>query len=145
MIEVRTRTTADEQAVWDVLADGWSYASWVVGASRVRAVSREWPAEGAVLHHSVGAWPLVLDDVTTVLHCVPRTELVLRARGWPLGEARIEMTLIPEDDGCTVVMREDAVVGPGRFVPFPLRAAVISPRNTEAVRRLSYLAERRSR
>ena len=29
---------APPEAVWAVLADGWQYGTWVVGASRVRAV-----------------------------------------------------------------------------------------------------------
>ena len=34
----RRSVDAPAEAVWDVLADGWQYATWVVGASRVRAV-----------------------------------------------------------------------------------------------------------
>ena len=37
--------------VWDVLADGWLYPVWVVGASRMREVTKDWPAVGAKLHH----------------------------------------------------------------------------------------------
>ena len=32
---------ATRQRVWDVLADGWTYSGWVVGNSRIRAVSSE--------------------------------------------------------------------------------------------------------
>ena len=35
------------QRVWEVLADGWSYSGWVVGNSRIRVVSGNWPAPGA--------------------------------------------------------------------------------------------------
>ena len=38
VITVTRDVDAPGQAVWDVLADGWSYATWVVGASRVRDV-----------------------------------------------------------------------------------------------------------
>ena len=38
---------ATRQRVWDVLADGWSYSGWVVGNSRIRAVSSNWPAPGS--------------------------------------------------------------------------------------------------
>ena len=37
---------APAEAVWAVLADGWQYATWVVGASRVRAVDAGWPQGG---------------------------------------------------------------------------------------------------
>lgn len=51
-------------AVFAVLADGWAYAGWVVGASHVRAVEAGWPARGSKLHHASGAWPLVMEDET---------------------------------------------------------------------------------
>ncbi|MDT5282412.1 MAG: hypothetical protein QOJ20_3607 [Mycobacterium sp.] len=38
---------ATRQRVWDVLADGWTYSGWVVGNSRIRAVSSNWPAPSA--------------------------------------------------------------------------------------------------
>ena len=67
-----TRTIhATPEAVWDVLADGWLYPLWVVGASRMREVDDHWPAVGARLHHSVGSWPLLLDDETEVVAVVP--------------------------------------------------------------------------
>jgi hypothetical protein len=42
-------------------------------------------------------------------------------------------------------MREDAVAGPARLVPLPVRAGLIRRRNVEALRRLAYLAERAGR
>jgi uncharacterized protein YndB with AHSA1/START domain len=145
VVTVRRDMDAPVDAVWAVLADGWLYPSWVVGASRMRDVDPAWPGVGAKLHHSVGTWPLLLDDTTTVLACVPRRELVLRARGWPMGEAEIRLALQERADGCEVTMSEDARSGPGRLVPPPVRAALIAPRNTESLRRLAYLAEGGSR
>ena len=55
---------APPEAVWAVLADGWQYGTWVVGASRVRAVDPGWPRAGARLHHSFGPWPAVISDAT---------------------------------------------------------------------------------
>ncbi|HYN65399.1 MAG TPA: hypothetical protein VES93_00830 [Ornithinibacter sp.] len=40
---------------------------------------------------------------------------------------------------------EDAVTGPGRIVPMPLRQVMILPRNREALRRLAFVAEGRHR
>jgi hypothetical protein len=145
VIEVSRTTSATAERVWNVLADGWTYPSWVVGASRMRGVSSTWPAVGAELHHSVGAWPLLLDDTTRVLACHPGSELVLRGRGWPVGEVRIELVLEPRGDGCEIKMREDAVAGPARLIPPPVRVGLIRPRNVEALRRLAYLAEGSSR
>jgi hypothetical protein len=145
VVTVRCDIDATAEAVWKVLADGWLYPSWVVGASRMRDVDPAWPRVGAQLHHSVGSWPLLLDDTTTVLACVPHRELMLRARGWPMGEAEITLMLADRDGACEVVMAEDTVSGPGRLLPPPVLAAVLTPRNSESLRRLTYLAEGRSR
>jgi hypothetical protein len=146
VIAVRRETTADAGAVWRVLADGWLYPSWVVGASRMRDVDEGWPAVGTMLHHSVGAWPALINDTTSVTECEPERELALRGRIWPLGEADIRLRLEPDaDGGCTITMEEDVVSGPSKLLPKPVRAAMIIPRNVEALRRLAYLAEGRSR
>ena len=146
MIEVSRRSSASAESVWAVLADGFRYAAWVVGAARVRAVDADWPATGTRIHHSAGVWPLMINDVTTVLMCTPHRELVMQARGWPAGEARVELELLPPEEvgtgGCRVVMREDATHGPGKLIPGPLRGLAIAPRNVESLKRLAYLAER---
>ena len=43
MAEVSLNVEAPVDAVWAVLADGWSYAGWVVGASHIRDVDTGWP------------------------------------------------------------------------------------------------------
>lgn len=141
LVVVRREVRADPDAVWRVLADGWLYPSWVVGATRMRTVEAHWPSPGAKLHHSVGTWPLVIDDTTEVVAAEPGRLLALRARGWPMGEADIRLVLQPRPDGCEVAIGEDAVTGPGSFIPHPLRAAAIGPRNVETLRRLAHLAE----
>lgn len=142
---VSVTITASPAQVWSVLADGWSYAGWVVGASRIRRVDGPWPAVGSRVHHSVGSWPLLLDDETEVLECDPSRRLVLQARGRPFGEARVRLELEPKGDGCTVSILEDATDGPGRLIPKPLRQLAIVPRNRESLRRLAYLAKREGR
>jgi uncharacterized protein YndB with AHSA1/START domain len=142
VITVSRHTSASPDDVWAVIADGWSYASWVVGASRIRAVSAEWPAVGTRIHHSVGAWPAVLDDETVVLHCEPGRLIRLRAKTNPLGEAFVEVALTPDEGGTRIEMREDAERGPMRLVPGVARQLAIGPRNREATRRLALIAER---
>ncbi len=143
MISVERVLHTTPQRVWDVLADGWLYPLWVVGASRMREVDETWPAVGSKLHHSVGAWPALLNDDTEVVDVDPLRMISLRARGWPLGEAAVTLHLSPQGAGTRVVMEEDAVAGPGKLVPKPLRAPGITWRNVEALRRLAYVAERR--
>ncbi len=134
---------ATPDQVWRVLADGWLYPLWVVGATRMRDVDEHWPAVGARLHHSVGVWPLTIDDTTEVLAEKPSSMLRLRARAWPGGEADVELYIEPEGAGARITIREDAVKGPGLLVPAPLRHLQLAWRNTEALRRLAYLVERR--
>jgi uncharacterized protein YndB with AHSA1/START domain len=137
---------APAEAVWAVLADGWFYATWVVGASRVRSVDDAWPHPGSRLHHSFGPWPAVISDATVVEEAQEPHHLVLTAKGWPMGEARVSIEIVPDGPGsCTVSIAEDAVSGPGKVVPLPVRQAMILPRNREALRRLAYIAEGRHR
>lgn len=141
---VSRTTTATPDEVFAVLADGWSYATWVVGASRVRDVEPGWPDRGSRIHHSFGLWPVVIDDVSTVLEVERGRHLRLQAKGRPVGEATVDLTLHPQGDGCRVDIREDATAGPGRLVPLPLRQLTVVARNVEALRRLCLVAEGRA-
>jgi len=136
------KTTPDK--VWEVLADGWLFPLWVVGACRIRGVDDGWPAPGTRLHHSVGIWPMVIDDNTESLACEPGERLELQARAWPLGEARVVLRLRPKGDGTEIEIREDVTHGPGTFMPQPLRRTALHVRNVETLKRLAMLAEGRS-
>ena len=129
------------EQVFAVLTNGWLYPTWVVGASRMRAVDASWPAVGSRVHHSVGVWPAVLDDITSVLEWHEPRHAMLKARGWPMGEAHVSIDIQDTESGCIVRLTEDVVAGPARLVPTPLSAIAISYRNTETLRRLAYLAE----
>ncbi|WP_202613733.1 SDR family NAD(P)-dependent oxidoreductase [Ornithinimicrobium cerasi] len=146
VVTVTREVQAPRQAVWDVLSDGWSYATWVVGAARVRDVDVAWPAEGACIHHSFGLWPALLNDTTRVEASTEPSSLVMTARGWPVGEARVVISITPRgEDACTIRIEEDATKGPGRMIARPVRQLGIGPRNVEALRRLALLAEGRFR
>lgn len=136
------RTTPDK--VWEVLADGWLFPLWVVGACRIREVDPTWPERGSRLHHSVGVWPVAFDDHTESLACYPGERLELQARAWPLGEARVVITLRPDGDGTEIMIEEDLTRGPGSLLPQPARAAALNVRNVETLKRLAMLAEGRS-
>ena len=143
-MSVNTRVMhATPEEVWDVLADGWLYPVWVVGASRMRDVEDAWPAPGGKLHHSVGIWPLLIDDNTEVVESVPGVSLTLRARAWPVGEAQVHLRLTPNGADTETRIEEKAVSGPGALVPPPLEGLTLKWRNTETLRRLAFLAERR--
>ena len=140
---VQRRLNCSPEQVFAVLRDGWLYPLWVVGASRMRDVDEGWPAPGTKLHHSFGAWPLLIDDTTEVLELESGRRLVLEARGWPVGSARVEITVEAADGGSLVSIAEDVSDGPARLVPQPVRVAGIDLRNHEALRRLALLAEGR--
>jgi uncharacterized protein YndB with AHSA1/START domain len=144
VITVSRSTSASPAAVWGVIADGWTYAAWVVGASRIRAVEGTWPGEGSRIHHSVGAWPVLLSDETVVVRSDPGHLLRLQARSRPLGEAFVEIAIEPEaGGGSRLEMREEATHGLARLIPQPVRQAAIAPRNAETLRRLALVAEAR--
>jgi len=138
--EVSRVIDAPPDAVFAVLADGWLYAGWVVGSSHIREVDDDWPAVGARIHHSVGPWPLHIQDVTVARAVEPGLSLSLEARGWPVGAAAVALTLVPHGDGRTLVrMTEHIVRGPGKVLPAALQSLVVKPRNTESLARLADL------
>ena len=137
--------SATPEQVWSVLSDGWLYALWVVGAARMREVDDGWPAVGTRLHHSVGTWPLLIDDTTEVLEVQPNERILLLARGWPAGQAHVEITLRPRGTDTVVTIVEQATSGPGALIPKAVQDPQLHVRNIEALRRLAFVVEGRTR
>ncbi|RYC14301.1 SRPBCC family protein [Nocardioides zhouii] len=137
--------SATPEQVWSVLADGWLYALFVVGAARMRDVDAGWPAVGTRLHHSVGSWPLLIDDTTEVLEVEEGHRLLLLARGWPAGQAHVEIILEPRGTDTMVTIVEQATSGPGALIPKPVQDVQLHVRNIETLRRLAMLVEGRTR
>ncbi len=127
-----------------MLADGWTYAQWVVGNSRTRAVDDGWPAPGAAIRHSIGVWPVVIDDQMLVKRCTPLGELVLLAKLGRFGAAWIRLGLRDASEGCCVEMSEVPAAGAMSMIPDRVALVALTPRNRECHWRLSLLAERRS-
>jgi Polyketide cyclase / dehydrase and lipid transport len=127
--------------VFAVLADGWMYAGWVVGASHIRAVDEDWPQVGARIHHSVGVWPFTIEDSTSVLDMEHDRLLELDARAWPVGRVHVRIELSPGGGGRTRIrMVENVAGGPGRVIPKPLTDPALDARNRESLRRLVDIA-----
>ncbi|SEB47101.1 SRPBCC family protein [Microbacterium hydrocarbonoxydans] len=127
--------------VFRVLSNAWLYPAWVVGASRMRDVDATWPQPGAELHHSVGVWPFLLDDTTVVEEWSPPNRMVMRARGWPIGEARVTLRVRSYGGGTMVRIDEEPVSGPATLVPSLVTTPMLRWRNSETLHRLAYLAE----
>ncbi len=140
--ELTIRTTPDR--VWEVLADGWLYPLWVVGAARMRRVDPAWPEVGSRIHHSVGLWPLLIDDHTEVLEVREGEYIRLKARAWPIGAAEVALTLTPNHGHTDVKIEETVTSGPGVLIPPPIEGLSLKWRNSEALQRLANLAEQRA-
>lgn len=141
MTETTRMFDCTPQAVFDVLTDGWTYATWVVGAARIRKVDEEFPAVGSRIHHSVGAWPVLISDTTEIEECEPPRLLQLRVAAWPAGAGRVRILCEEEGDRTRVTMHETSVAGPAKLIPAPLEAVALRMRNQETLMRLAYLAE----
>jgi uncharacterized protein YndB with AHSA1/START domain len=144
MATVSRRIDAAPDKVFAVLADGWSYTNWVVGASHMRAVDDSWPEPGSRLHHATGLWPLLVRDETQVENVEPDRRIALVVRGRPLGEARVVIELESDDGGTRVTLAEQPVAGPAKWLESPPMHAVLAKRNEESLARLAALVERRT-
>jgi uncharacterized protein YndB with AHSA1/START domain len=132
------------EAVWDVLADPYQYAYWVVGSKEVRDADPGFPAPGTRFHHSVGIGPLTVRDHTEVVESAFPRLLRLRAKARPLGTATVVMEITASFGGSTVRLSEqpDGVYAPLKLNPLVHLATKL--RNAESLRRLEELAVRRS-
>jgi hypothetical protein len=138
----RMACTPDE--VFAVLADPWVYPTWVVGASRLRAADSRYPAVGSRLHHSIGVWPLVLNDETRVDEWDPPRRMVLEAKTRPFGSERVIIDVKPRGVGCVVRMEEFPDSGPVTLIPGAVADAILHVRNGVARRRLEWAARGRA-
>ena len=137
---VRLMRCAPED-VFRVLANGWLYPLWVVGASRMRDVAEEGPAEGATLHHSFGSWPALVNDTTIMRVWDPPRRAVFEPHGGPIGIARVAVDVKARGDMCVVRLQEEPVTGPTTLLPDVVFDAITRWRNAETLHRLAYLAE----
>jgi len=141
---VVTRTVqVSPETVFEALSDGWLYGLWVVGASHIRGVDDGWPAVGRRIHHSVGAWPVLIEDNTEVVEVEPGRRLVLTARAWPFGTARVALALTPTAEGTTITMEESPQSGPAQKLHNRLSEGLLRRRNVESLERLAELVEKR--
>jgi Polyketide cyclase / dehydrase and lipid transport len=135
---------ATPERIFTVLADGWTYSDWVVGAAHIRDVDWRWPDPGTRLHHKSGIWPVLLNDKTEVVVSDRPRELVLRAHLWPWGEFTIIVTLEPlGEDRTKVRLQEDFAAGPLHWFRNKANDLTLHYRNKEALLRLSDLATHR--
>ena len=141
----RTIDAAPED-VWALLADAERYDEFVVGAKRIRHADGDWPAEGASLHHTLGAGPFVVHDSTTVTDVDPGRCLRLLARMSVAGASFVRFVLEPTGERSTrLVIEEGPVRGPVLWSWNPVVAALQRKRNEELLERAAELIEAHSR
>ncbi|WP_233265544.1 SRPBCC family protein [Leifsonia sp. AG29] len=138
-VNVRRMACTPEQ-LFAVLADPWVYPTWVVGASRLRAADSGYPNPGARLHHSIGVWPLVLNDETRVELWEPPSRVILEAKTRPFGTERVVIEAQRRGSGCIVRMEEEPASGIVTRIPDAITDAILHVRNAETLRRLEWVA-----
>lgn len=122
--------------VFDVLRDGTTYAEWVVGTRKIRAVDPGWPAPGKAIHYTVGYGPLRHDDRTVSQDYYPDNTLELEARAWPAGTVGIVLSARAVEGGTEVTIAEAPRRGLAKRVHNPVFDLLIKVRNVETLRRL---------
>ena len=137
MTTISRRIHRSPQTVFDALIDPNTYPSWLVGCKAMRAIDEGWPEPGTRFHHRVGVvWPIQLDDYSVCREIDPPERLVLEVRARPVGRARVEFRLEPDDDD-TIVHFSEVPIGMARLLG-PAVVPVTAVRNG---RSLDLLAE----
>jgi hypothetical protein len=90
-------------------------------------------------------WPLVVRDETAVESAQVNRRLVLIARAWPTGQARVEIDVVADGDHARVRMVETPTAGPAKWLHNPVADALLHRRNLESLDRLAALVERRAK
>lgn len=132
----------EPESVWAALHDGWCYGDWVVGTRKIREVEDRWPLAPSQLHYTIGYAPLRFDSTTRVVTYEPGERLVLRARAWPAGTARIQLLVEDSPEGAVVTIEEAPDGGPAKLIHNPVLDLTIRARNVETLRRLEKQARR---
>ncbi|MFD4351911.1 SRPBCC family protein [Nocardia sp. NPDC058518] len=145
MLTAQVTVPVRPERAFATLADGWLYASWVVGASHIGKVDPDWPAVGSRIHYRFGLWPVLISDTTEVRAFDPPHRLELEARLWSVGSAWITLTLVEEEPGHTTIrMIERAARGPAQLIPGVAQDLLFAARNQESLDRLAHLIRARS-
>jgi carbon monoxide dehydrogenase subunit G len=134
---------APPERVWQVLADGATYARWVVGTQDILATDPEWPQVGAALRFQVGLGPLHFRDSCTVRICEPGRRLELEAKAESFGTARIAFDLVAWGEHTLVLLDEHPLLGVGARIKGPPSELVLHLRNRRILGNLAREATRR--
>ncbi len=130
--------------VWKVLADGRSYAKWVVGTRAVDSVDPDWPAVGTSLRYTAGVGPLRVSDVTTVRVSEPPERLEMEAH-LRIMTVRISVEVRPWGDQTLVIVDEHPLRGSSLVFENPITEILLTMRNRLMLNRLATTVRQRHR
>ena len=143
LVEVRQLVDAPRDTVFNTLADPRTYPDWLVGAQRIRAVDRDFPAPDSEFHHSVGPTSdLTVDDSTVAVEVHGHRKLVLEVHAGPL-KGEVEFDLVRRGDDQTEVIMRERPIGAALALT-PLLRPVIGMRNRKSMQQFARVAENRS-
>ncbi|MEO3848413.1 SRPBCC family protein [Streptomyces sp. B8F3] len=131
----------DPGRVWDVLADGWRYAEWVVGTASSEPVRGQWPEVGAAIGYEVRLGPLRFANETVVRRCVEGSVLELEAHAGGLGTARIALEVHPWGENTLVTVDEHPLRGTAGALHNAGAEALIQLRHRTMLARLARICE----
>ena len=131
------------ERVWEVLADGFAYAQWVVGTQEIRSVDQGWPAVGTSIHYTLGVGPLSFRGRTTSRVLEEGRRLGLEADASSLGTARIMIELLAWGEDTVVLLDEHPLRGPGYRLHNAFSDALLLLRGRPMVKNLARLVESR--
>ena len=144
-VTVTHRSPVAPAAIFATLADGWSYAGWVVGNSHVREVDDGWPREGHRHPPQRGRVAGAARGLDQGPGVDPGSMQFLQAQLLWLGTAHIRVTLVPDGDGTEITMVETLVGGVAGLLPGVVQRLLLTGRNQETLRRLGDLSRPREK
>jgi uncharacterized protein YndB with AHSA1/START domain len=130
------------EAVWSVLADGRSYADWVVGTHASEPLDGDWPAVGSAIRYTVKFGRYRAHGRTVVREAEPARRLELEAQSRVIGTARIGIALRPWGEEHTLVtVDEHPLTGPGGRLHNLASEALLQIRHRLMLRRFARVVE----
>jgi uncharacterized protein YndB with AHSA1/START domain len=135
---------APPDAVWEILADPYSYSEWVVGTREILSADPSWPEVCSLLRYRAGIGPVRFEGHSIVREVDAPRRLELEADAKLMG-ARVSLSLKPWADGALAVVEEHWIRGPSMLLDNPLVDLALTIRNRWMVRNLASVVERRCR
>jgi len=130
--------------VFAVLADPRTYPDWLIGANRIRALDDDWPRPGSRFHHTVGMWPVHINDHSELEAFDPPRSMRLSVRATALVRATVTISVRGDESSSIVCIAEEPRAGLVGEVVRPALDPVTHLRNHASLRRLARVVRERA-